>query len=184
MYPKEKDIPKKSRLRIAVESLVMLAVVGLLLAVCSINPLSRPGPTTEVEYADRFMEYFDTSNLERVEWVWEGAIGGIITFARVKFNGPIKRKVVLLDERIKAGKISAGRYDPAEITEPEAMEFKHQWTILTDGELPSWFDFPFDRKLQTIIETSEGDLDGHPKYEKTWYIDDEQNIVYFQYFCH
>ena len=183
MYPNEEVIPKKSHLRIAVESVVLLVVVGLLLAVCSLDPLSRPGPSTEEEYANFCLEYFDTSNVEKVDWVWDGAIGGIMTFARVKFKGPIKLKDILVEGRIKAGKITLGEYDPAKMTVPEAESFEHQWTVLTDGELPAWLDFPFQRKLQTINESNEGDLDGHPRYEKTWYIDDERSLVYFQYFC-
>jgi hypothetical protein len=140
--------------------------------------MSRPTPT-KVEYSARYFEYFDASQIKTLEYVYEGAIGGEITMGKAKFRGSVTLKPLMIEARIKAGLATKGMYDPAKMTESDIMLFRDEWKKHAGGTIPSWFDFPFDRKLRTITESSEGSK-GHPGYEKVWYIDDEHNVVYIR----
>ena len=136
--------------------------------------LSRPGPSEDGYIADYF-EYFDGSQIGNLDFVYKGGIGGAVTAARAQFKGPVKIRDFMVDAKIKAGNVTVGTHDPTKMTEIEKQLFEHRWTVVTDGKMPSWLDFPFNRKTRTVREASEGP----PRREKEWYIDDEHNVVYF-----
>jgi hypothetical protein len=146
------------------------------------NFLERPTPSKD-EYIQSYLEYFDGSQIEKLDYTYRGAIGGASTVGRAQFKGPVKLRKIMVDARIKSGLvIKEGTYDPAEMTkEPAAMQFRHEWENHAGGSLPPWFDFPFNRKMRTLTEASEGSrspTNPRPRYEKLWYIDDEHNVVY------
>lgn len=161
-------------------SLVAVTLLFVLMLGCG-GCLSRPGPSSDAEYVAGYFQYFDTSQVGKVDYLHSGEIGGIYTIARVQFKGPVKLRDILVEGRAKAGKIILGKYDPAKMTEEDAQAFKQQWMFFTRPKMPSWLDFPFDRQLRTIREASEGSTrDALPRIEQIWYIDDERNVVYFR----
>jgi hypothetical protein len=166
--------------RLAERALVVLAgVLSVSLPGCP-RALERPSPSRDGFIAD-YLEYFDQSHLEKLDYEYKGAIGGAFTVGRAQFKGPVKLRDGLVEVRTKAGKFTVGTYDPTRMTEQEKWAFNHQWTLATDGKMPSWLDFPFNRKMRTLREASEGSTrDARPRYEKEWYIDDEKNVVYIQ----
>ena len=139
--------------------------------------LDRQPPSRE-GYIAEYLEYFDASRIEKLDYVYKGAIGGAMTVGRATFLDSVKLDESLVEERTKSGRLVTGTYDPKEIAdEADATWFRRQWEVHAGGTLPSWFDFPFDRKMRTLREEDEGS-DGHPRYKKEWYIDDERNIAY------
>jgi len=163
--------PSKSVFVVAITLFVSVSGCG--------NMLDRQAPSKDA-YIAYYLEYFDGSQIEKLDYVYKGAIGGAATIGRAQFKGPVSLDNILLQEKIKEGLVTEGTYDPAEMAEqPMAMHFRHQWENHARGELPPWFDFPFDRKMRTISESFEGD-DNNPRHERIWYIDDERNIVYIR----
>jgi hypothetical protein len=159
---------------------IVLAAASFLCLLLTGRALDRPTPS-EDEYKAMYFEYFDTSQIERLDYVWKGAIGGVATVGKAKFRRSVKLKDILVEARIKAGRITWGTYDPTEMAqEPAATAFRDEWKWHTDGTMPSWFDFPFDRKMRTLREANEGcgGSNPRPRSETIWYIDDEQNVVY------
>lgn len=160
-------------------SLVAAAIVMMLsLSGCG-NTLDRPCPSRE-DYVATYLECFDATQIEKLDYVYQGAIGGTMTVGRAEFHDFVKLKDSLVAARVESGRLVAETYDPAEMAEgAAATEFRRQWEIHAGGTLPSWFDFPFDRKLRVLREVSEGS-EGHPPHETVWYIDDERKIVYIR----
>ena len=135
--------------------------------------LSRPVPS-QAEYVARYMKYFDPSQVEKIDYVYQGAVGGERTIAKVQF----KRTAQI---RIQAGDATLGTYDPAALAEePAASEFQQQWTFAAGGTLPTWFDFPYKQRMRIVRETREEPSDGKPDYSFEWFIDDQRNVVYFR----
>jgi hypothetical protein len=157
-----------------------LAIVAYLVVVLfGGNMLERQRPSEGAYIAD-YLEYFDGSQIEKLDYTYQGAIGGVRTVGRAKFKGPIKLRDGIVEAKIKAGLTTRGMYDPAEMTkEPAATLFRHEWEGYADGAIPSWFDFPFDRKMRTLTEAGKGS-NAEPRYEKVWYIDDDRNIIYIR----
>ena len=132
--------------------------------------MSRPVPS-EAEYVAKYLKYFDQSQIEKLDYVYEGAIGGERTVARVQFKEAV---------RLKEGIGETGTYDPEVMTkEPAASEFRESLTFAGGGTTPPWFDFPFNRQMRMIREAQEEASDANPIYEWTWYIDDQRHVVYF-----
>jgi len=158
---------------------VLILFVGCVayMVFSGISFFDRPAPSRD-GYIAGYFEYFDGTQIEKLDFDWKGAIGGIITVGRAKFKGPVKIRQIMVEERGKDGKISIGTYDPAKMTEEEVWEVKHQWTVITDGKMPPWLDFPFNRKMRTIEETYEEIRDVRPRSYRAWYIDDAQDVVY------
>jgi hypothetical protein len=156
----------------SVGSMLLAAMVFSLLAVLGCGVVfSRPCPS-ESEYIARYLTYFDSSQIDGLDYVYRGAIGGEGTIARIQFKGPVKLKP--LGQTTKAES-----FDPAKMRKDrDVSKFKEQWTSAAGQKLPSWFDFPFGRKMRMIRETREWS-NGNPSYDWTWYIDDERNVVYF-----
>ena len=125
-----------------------------------------------------YFECFDGSQIEKLDFAYKGAIGGTRTVGRAQFKGSVKLRDSMIEARAKVGLVTEGMYDPAEMTKGAAMEFRDCWERHADRKIPSWFDFPFDRKMRLIKESSEGRTGRDPPYEKVWYIDDEHNVVY------
>jgi hypothetical protein len=138
--------------------------------------LSRPRPSKE-EYIARYFEYFDETQIAKLDYDYQGAIGGAFTVGKAHFKGPANMGYPRVEEAIKAGKITSKTYDPGKMSEGEANSFQRQWILASGGKSPSWLDFPFNKKMRLIEESSEGS-DGHPRYVKQWYIDEERNVVY------
>jgi hypothetical protein len=149
---------------------IEMAFLLLFISGCGM-PLSRPRPS-EAEYIARYLMYFDSSQIEKIDYVYEGAVGGECTAARIQFKGPVKIRAL--------GKFAKeGSYDPAKMKSEQAKrEFREQWTFAAGGKLPSWLDFPFDKKMRMISEAQASSAD-EPSYGWTWCIDDERNVVYF-----
>jgi hypothetical protein len=150
--------------------LALVAFVPVLTLGCGV-PFSRVRPS-ESDYIARYLKYFDPSQIEKLDFVYEGAVGGESTVARVQFKGPVVVRPL--------GKAATeGVFDPAKLAkERDRLKFRRQWTFSAGGTLPSWFDLPFDRKMRLIQESQEGS-DGKPRYDWAWYVDDERNVVYF-----
>jgi hypothetical protein len=138
-------------------------------------------PPSKDSYIAIYFEYFDQKQIEKIDYDYKGAIGGIVSSARVQFKGPVKLSENVVDEAIKNGKIIVGTYDPAKMSKDDVESFKHQWTLASDGEVPSWLDFPFDKKMRKIKESRER-KDTSPGYDYEWYIDDDRNVVYLHVF--
>jgi hypothetical protein len=151
------------------------AFLFLLISGCG-NMLDRQPPSQENYIADYF-NYFDGDQIKKLDFAFKGAIGGVITVARVEFKGPIKLKDVLIEPQVKAGTVVLGTYDPDKMKEDTRWLLETHCNSANNGKKPAWLDFPFDRKMRTITETGKGD-DSHPRYGRTWYIDEEQNVVY------
>jgi hypothetical protein len=167
---------------VAVTGLFLIAITLLLLPMLwGESFLDRPAPSKD-GYISSHMQCFDRSQIENVDFVWHGAIGGIMTVGRAKFKGPVKLEDAMVEEKVKAGKFTIGTYDPAKMTEGDKLLLKQQLTVVTHGEMPSWLDFPFDRIMRTIREAADMVPGVHPRYETIWYIDDEHNVVYI-YHC-
>lgn len=143
--------------------------------------LDRPRPS-ETDYVEDYLEYFDATQIEKLDYTYRGSIGGAGTVGRGKFKGPIRLKNEILGKKIRTGAVKEGTYDPAKIKEPDKMLLQHQWETHAGGTIPSWFDFPYGRKLRVLTEEYEGrgGNDSRPRYEKVWYIDDENNVVYIR----
>ena len=158
------------------------AAVATVLIVCFSGCgsfLDRPRPSREAYTAD-YLEYFDASQIEKLDYAYRGAIGGAMTVGRAKFKDSVRLKDLLVESRVKSGVLTAETYDPADTAEgPGATEFRHQWEVHAGGTIPPWFDFPFDRKMRVLRETG-GGTDAHPRYEKVWYVDEERGVVYIR----
>ncbi|MFZ1934753.1 MAG: hypothetical protein WCB27_12645 [Thermoguttaceae bacterium] len=157
----------------------LVAGIVVALGVTGCGGLERPRPS-EAEYAEEYLAYFDATQIEKLDYTYRGSIGGAMTAGRVKFKGPIRLKSELLGAKIKAGTVKEGIHDPAKLKERDRMWIQHQWEAHSGGSIPSWFDFPYDRKLRTLTEESEGGDDPRSHYEKVWYIDDENGVVYIR----
>ena len=145
-----------------------MAVLFVMASGCE-SVLSRPVPS-QAEYLARYMNHFDGQEIENLEYVYKGAIGGELTVARAQFKGPVQ---IL-------GVAETGTYDPAAMAgEPAGEEFRQRWTRVCGGTTPAWFDFPFDQKMRMIWEAREVTRDGEPRLRYEWYIDDRRNVVYF-----
>jgi hypothetical protein len=178
-------------LRIATISLVV-AVAGLFIVVVTGMWLSGKsfldrGPPSKDDYIAHCFDYvdgshvFEGSQVEKVDFAWRGAIGGIVTVARAEFKGPVKVNDGMVDAKVKAGEFTIGTYDPAKTTEGDKLMLRHQFTVANHGETPSWLDFPFNRKMRMLTENVDRGPDpDHPRYPRNtiWYIDDERNVVY------
>jgi hypothetical protein len=150
----------------------------ILLVILGCNFLDRQAPSRE-DFISMYMWCFDEKQIEKIDYDYKGAIGGASTVAKVQFKGPVKMRTVMLEERVKEGKLTLGAYDPDKTTEDDKRMLMNHMTIVT-GEMPSWLDFPFNKYMQTIEESSEGDnRKSLPRYYHIWYIDDERNVVYF-----
>jgi hypothetical protein len=162
------------------KAIALIGAVLLLLSVLTCEPLSRPTPA-KADYIALYFQYFDDTQIEKLDYAYHGAIGGVFTAGRAQCKGPVKVRQSLLDARISAGTATIGSYDASKMKEAEKLEFEHQWAIVweaaTRGKTPAWFDFHFDRKMRTIRESGEGG-EHIPRFENTWYIDDERNVVY------
>lgn len=157
-------------------SVAWYACIFLTLSGCG-SMLDRPTPSRE-DYLAGYFEYFNPEQIEKLDYVYKGAIGGAMTVGRAKFKDSVKLRDSLIEARAESGQLEAGTYDPTAMgEETAAMEFEHQWKAHAGGTMPPWFDFPFDRQMRTLREASEGS-DKEPRYEKVWYIDDERRIVY------
>jgi hypothetical protein len=133
--------------------------------------LSRPVPSAE-EYRARYLGHFDQSRVERLDFVYSGAVGGVSTVARIEFAKYERIKV-------EKGLAENGVYDPAVLNDQlSRKQFEELWAVLSGGKVPVWLDFPFNRQMRTIREVKEGDELSSRQW-RTWYIDDERNIVYF-----
>ena len=110
---------------------VFVLVVGCIayMQIAGVSFLDRPAPSEE-GYIAGYFEYFDGTQVEKLDFAWKGAIGGIITVGRAQFKGPVKIKQIMVDEHGKDGKISIGTYEPAKMTQEETWEIEHQWTVL------------------------------------------------------
>jgi hypothetical protein len=140
------------------------------------NMLERPAPS-EQGYLNEYFSYFDTSQIEKLDYVYKGAIGGAMTVGRAKFKQSVKLKNWLIEERIKSGRLLSTIYDPATVNETDAAIEQHQWENYANGTIPSWFDFSPKQKMRLLKEESEGS-EGHPCFGKAWYIDEERAVVY------
>ena len=135
--------------------------------------LSRPVPS-KAEYLAHYMKSFDPSQIEKIDYCYEGAVGGERTIAEVHFKGTAQIQV-------RAGDAELGTYNPAALAEePAASEFREQWTFAAGGRLPSWFDFPYKQRMRIVREARKVPSDGKPSYRFEWYIDDQRNVVYFR----
>ncbi len=153
---------------------ILALVAGLVLCVSvSIfrgSFLSRPVPS-EAEYLSKYMTHFDERQIESIDYVYKGAVGGEATVAVVHFKGPVEVH----------GAVEVSAYDPAAIAEePAASEFRERWAFAAGGILPPWFDFPYQQRMRMVWEAREGPNDGEPIYRFEWYIDDQRNMVYFR----
>jgi hypothetical protein len=156
----------------ALATTVVLALSG-----CG-NMLDRPAPTRD-GYIEGYFEFFDVSQIDKLDFAWKGAIGGIMTTGRAHFKGSVRLRDVMVDARIKAGRITTETYDPSKLTEVELWAFKNRCLVPAGGKTPAWLDFPFDRKMRTIEEANKEDPDAPScPFQRTWYIDDEHNVVY------
>jgi hypothetical protein len=157
--------------------LVVTATAALLTSSGCGNFLERHAPDRD-GYIARYFEFFDGSQIQKLDYAYKGAIGGDFTVGRAEFKGRVQLKDLMIQAKIKGGLVAAGMYDPAKMMkEPAAAEFRQRWEVHAGGTMPAWFDFPFDRKMRTLREASEGS-NSSPRYENIWYIDDEHNIVY------
>ena len=147
--------------------LAALAIAGYL---GFINPLERPA-SSEAGYVAKYMTHFDEHQIEKIDYVYHGAIGGVMTAARVQFKGPVKVH----------GAAEVRTYNPTAIAnEPAGLEtFKHEWEVHCGNKTPAWFDFPFDCKMRMFRDAREGSKD-EPRHCYEWYIDDQRNLVYFR----
>lgn len=164
--------------KVSLLSLVVLAVLPFL--GCG-NMLERQ-PPSEAAYIDDYLKYFDATQIAKLDYTYKGSIGGAMTVGRAKFKGPIRLDSEMLNAKIKAGTIKKGTYDPSKMNESDKMWLQHRWKTHAHGSIPSWFDFPYSRKLQTLTEEYEGrgGDDPRPRFEKVWYIDDENHVVYIR----
>jgi hypothetical protein len=146
--------------------------------------LSRPTPTRE-GYLYQYFGYFDESQIDKLDYAYKGMFRGIFSVGRAEFKGPVKLNDVMVQAKIKAGLITEGTYDPTRMTEADVMWLRHEFETLAGGRLPSWFDFPFDRKMRKITEEDQGSLGDHggPPHKNVWYIDDDKHIVYVRANC-
>jgi hypothetical protein len=144
------------------------------------NMLDRQQPSDDA-YISKYLYYFDETQIDKMDIAYKGAIGGICSSARIQFKGPIKLRDKVVDKATEDGKAALSEFDPTKMPEVDTDYFKHQWAFAVDGNLPSWFDFPFDRKLRVIKESVKPSqtVQGH-EYE--WYIDDDRNVVYMRVF--
>jgi hypothetical protein len=138
--------------------------------------LQRPRPSKE-DYIVDYFAYFDTAQIEKLDYVYQGSIGGAGTVGRAKFKDSVKLRESLIAAQVKCGLLEDGIYDPTAMEEIEAVMFREQWEEHAGGTMPRWFDFPFDRKLRMLREAGEGS-DAHPRHETVWYIDEDRNVVY------
>ena len=53
--------------------------------------LDRPSPSRE-GYLARYFEYFNTEQIEKLDYVYKGAIGGAMTVGRAKFKDSVSRR--------------------------------------------------------------------------------------------
>ena len=136
------------------------------------NMLDRSAPS-QAQYIAEYMQHFDESQIEKIDYYYKGAIGGALTAARVQFKGPVEIR----------GDVKVGAYDPKTVTEDsgDMMWFRHRWENHCGGTLPAWFDFPFEQPMRTIREERDREecREGEPVYHYEWYIDDRRNVVYF-----
>jgi hypothetical protein len=159
----------------------LAALVVLLSFTLGCGNMRDRHPPSGSAFISTYLKYFDASQIRKLDSAGHGAIGGMSVVGRAEFTGPIRLNKALIDEQVKKGLIKERFYDPAEMTkEPAAMNFRQQWEVHAGGTLPSWFDFPYNRKLRTITERDEGHGGDHPtpRYENIWYIDDQRNVVY------
>jgi hypothetical protein len=157
-------------------SLFIVGNLWLFLSVGCGNMLTRQVPSKDA-YIAQYLAYFDETQIENIEYAYQGAIGGAFTVARVQFKSAVKTKNNLLDQPAKNVKIISEVFDPEKMLTDDIDILKRQLTLASDGNMPSWLDFPFNRKMRKIKESFEGS-DGQPRYEKVWYIDDDHNVVY------
>ncbi len=152
---------------------VVLAVLLVIGSSCG-GCLSRPTPSKQ-RYLAMYMEHFDVEQIESIDYTYEGAIGGAITAARVQFNGPVT---------IPEG-LELIEYQPPEADDrsPDAelsrLEIQAKCRNHCGGETPNWFDFPLDRPMRMIRESEEDPPEDTPCYSNEWYIDDQENVIYF-----
>jgi hypothetical protein len=174
------DSRREERVK-AMERFLIVAATAVLFPFSGCgNMLDRPAPA-KAEYIADYLEYFDGSQIEKLDYTYKGAIGGAFTVGRAKFKSPVELRDDLVETRVKAGLVTEGTYDPVEMAkEPALMQFRQELEVHAGGTIPSWFDFPFDRKMRMIREASEGKGGVSPRYEKVWYIDDERNVVYIR----
>ena len=172
---------------VAITGLFLLVVMLLFILKLSGKSFLDRGPPSKDDYIAHYFDYiegshvFEGSQVEKLDFVWHGAIGGIMTVARAKFNGPVKLNDAMVEAKVKAGEFTIGTYDPAKMIEGDKLQLKHQLTVITHGEVPSWLDFPFNCKMRMLTELIERGPDPErPRYPRhtIWYIDDEHNTVY------
>jgi hypothetical protein len=153
------------------------ALLSVMLAACG-SPLSRPTPSRDAFIA-QYLAYFDSTQIEKLDFAYKGAIGGAVMVGRVQFKGPIRINDAMVNARVQAGNVTVGTFAPAKMAEEDKQDLIRQLKSPADGRMPSWLDLPFDRNMRMIRDAGEGDTrNAQPRYEKTWLIDDEHNVVY------
>ncbi|MDZ7616338.1 MAG: hypothetical protein U1E05_04995, partial [Patescibacteria group bacterium] len=97
---------------------------------------------------------------------------------RAKFKDSVKLRDSLIETQVKSGLLEVGMYDPTAMADDvAAIELQQRWKVHAGETMPSWFDFPYNRKMRTLREASAGS-DTRPRHETVWYIDDDHNVVY------
>jgi hypothetical protein len=164
----------------AVRNVVFLIVSLLyLIAMGCDSMLTRHAPSKD-SYIELYLKKIDKSQIIKIDYVYKGEIGGVFTVARVQFKSPVIIKAKLEEVNNKDINPTIDTYDPLNMSESDKLILKHQLTIVTDGKMPPWLDFPFNQKMRIITESFDGNIDkGKPRYDRKWYIDDKTNVVYF-----
>jgi hypothetical protein len=162
-----------------VEVLLALGFVAFLVTCFSGDGLLTRQPPSKDGYLSEYFECFNASQVAQLDFAFKGMFRGSFTLGRAEFKGPVEPTTSVVDAKIKSGLMTKGTYDPAKMTDADKVWLRHQCESLAGGSLPSWFDFPFDRKMRMLTENNEYDAKNPSQpYETVWYFDDERNVVY------
>jgi hypothetical protein len=143
---------------------LLLSIAFLVIAGC---PFTRPMPT-EAEYKRRFLSYLSTEQVKNLEFSYRGATGGESSIAKFTVDA----------SAVKAIRLNAQREET--YTPDDANEAKLRRKIMMctrDGQIPTWFDFPFKKAITIFIDSNERSS-VRPSYTHEWYVDSENGVVY------
>jgi len=133
-------------------------------------PFSRPTPS-QSEYVHRYTPSIPTSEIVRIDYKYQGAVGGYATIAKIKV---IDLKSLLDRQTPKTIEQYSPTGEMAELTRKVA---EGRFKALAGSSLPKWFDAPLDRPM-TVMTWERPDSTNGPGFTTSWYLDKTNNTIY------